>query len=90
MDVQEDCDISDYEESMEDESQVFDHNKNLAFKADYKVLAPGDVIEEMDASIKEVNAVIQLPATTTRILLNHFDWNQEKLLERYVSHSLVS
>lgn len=26
---------------------------------------------------------LQIPATTTRILLNHFRWDKEKLMERY-------
>lgn len=26
---------------------------------------------------------IQIPATTTRILLNHFKWDKEKLMERF-------
>lgn len=25
----------------------------------------------------------QIPATTTRILLNHFKWDKEKLMERF-------
>lgn len=27
--------------------------------------------------------IFQIPATTTRILLNHFKWDKEKLMERY-------
>lgn len=26
---------------------------------------------------------LQIPATTTRILLNHFKWDKEKLMEKY-------
>jgi len=26
---------------------------------------------------------LQIPATTTRILLNHFKWDKEKLMERF-------
>jgi len=33
--------------------------------------------------IKEVNVVVQIPATITRILLNHFKWDREKLMECY-------
>lgn len=28
-------------------------------------------------------ANLQIPATTTRILLNHFKWDKEKLMERF-------
>lgn len=27
--------------------------------------------------------IFQIPATTTRILLNHFRWDKEKLMERF-------
>lgn len=27
--------------------------------------------------------LFQIPATTTRILLNHFKWDKEKLMEKY-------
>lgn len=27
--------------------------------------------------------MFQIPATTTRILLNHFKWDKEKLMERF-------
>lgn len=29
------------------------------------------------------NINLQIPATTTRILLNHFKWDKEKLMERF-------
>ena len=29
--------------------------------------------------------LLQIPATTVRILLNHFKWDKEKLMERYYS-----
>ena len=29
------------------------------------------------------NFSFQIPATTTRILLNHFKWDKEKLMERF-------
>lgn len=35
--------------------------------------------------IKEVNTVVQIPTTTVRILLNHFKWDKEKLMERFYS-----
>lgn len=31
----------------------------------------------------KANTVLQLPPTTMRILLNHFGWDKEKLLEAY-------
>ena len=39
----------------------------------------------MAISYLQVNTVIQIPTTTVRILLNHFKWDKEKLMERYYS-----
>lgn len=32
---------------------------------------------------KNIHVNPQIPATTTRILLNHFKWDKEKLMERF-------
>ncbi|XP_076443891.1 E3 ubiquitin-protein ligase arih1-like [Babylonia areolata] len=49
----------------------------------YEVLSADQIVQFMVDSIKEVNAVVQIPTTITRILLNHFRWDKEKLMERY-------
>jgi hypothetical protein len=53
----------------------------------YEVLSTEQIVEHMVDCIKEVNSVIQIPTTTVRILLNHFKWDKEKLMERYFSDS---
>ena len=50
-----------------------------------KVLSTEDIVAHMVESIKEVNNVTQIPTTTIRILLNHFKWDKEKLMERFYS-----
>ena len=47
----------------------------------YEILTTDEIVQHMINSIKEVNTVVQLPLTTTRILLNHFKWDKEKLYE---------
>lgn len=49
----------------------------------YEVLTTEQIMQHMSDSIREVNSVVQLPPTITRILLNHFKWDKEKLYERY-------
>ncbi|XP_052794707.1 E3 ubiquitin-protein ligase arih1l-like [Mya arenaria] len=49
----------------------------------YEVLTADRIVHVMVECIKEVNAVVQIPSTITRILLNHFRWDKEKLMERY-------
>ena len=47
----------------------------------FEVLTTEQILQHMNRSIEEVNTVVQLPATVTRILLNHFKWDKEKLYE---------
>lgn len=49
----------------------------------YDVLALEQVVTLMVDIIKEVRNVVEIPATTIRILLNHFKWDKEKLIETY-------
>ncbi|GFT73477.1 e3 ubiquitin-protein ligase ariadne-1 [Nephila pilipes] len=49
----------------------------------YTVLSTADVVDVMLSLIKEVNTVVGIPPTTTRILLNHFNWDPEKLYDKY-------
>ena len=47
----------------------------------FEVLSTDQIVHHMNKCIEEVNTVVQLPSTTTRILLNHFRWDREKLYE---------
>ncbi|KAJ1532296.1 hypothetical protein ONE63_000905 [Megalurothrips usitatus] len=49
----------------------------------FEVLTTEEIVQHMIDCIKEVNTVVEIPATTTRILLNHFKWDKEKLMERF-------
>ncbi|KAI1301586.1 E3 ubiquitin-protein ligase arih1 [Halotydeus destructor] len=49
----------------------------------FEPLTTEQIVLAMTDCIKEVNTVVQLPPTITRILLNHFDWDKEKLYEKY-------
>jgi len=48
----------------------------------YDILNANEIVENMVSSIREVNSIVQLNTTITRILLNHFQWDKEKLYER--------
>ena len=49
----------------------------------FEVLNTEQIAQEMADCIKEVKTVMDLPTTTTRILLNHFKWDKEKMMERF-------
>uniref|UniRef100_A0A8C9TTR1 Ariadne homolog, ubiquitin-conjugating enzyme E2 binding protein, 1 like n=1 Tax=Scleropages formosus TaxID=113540 RepID=A0A8C9TTR1_SCLFO len=54
----------------------------------FEVLTAEQILQHMVECIREVNEVIQNPATITRILLSHFNWDKEKLMERYFDGNL--
>ncbi|XP_047738111.1 E3 ubiquitin-protein ligase arih1-like [Hyalella azteca] len=54
-------------------------NEDLA----YEILSTEDVSEHMLECIKEFNSVVKISHTTARLLLNHFRWDKEKLMERF-------
>jgi hypothetical protein len=49
----------------------------------YEVLTPDKIVQHMIECIKEVNQILELSSTTARILLHHFKWDKEKLMERF-------
>lgn len=49
----------------------------------YQVLPTEQIVVHMVDCIREVNQIVEIPATTTRILLNHFKWDKEKLMEKF-------
>jgi len=46
-------------------------------------LTPADLVGVQTEAIQEVNDVFQIPPQTARILLQHFKWDKDRLLERY-------
>jgi len=49
----------------------------------YEVLTTEQILQHMNECMREVNVVIEMPSTIIRMLLNHFRWDKEKLMERY-------
>lgn len=60
-----------------------DQRQSDSEEYEYEVLETDDVVEHMRECIRDVNTVVQIPDTMTRILLNHFKWDKEKLMEQY-------
>ncbi|KAF6039830.1 ARIH1 [Bugula neritina] len=86
-----------YDESEEEEVSDDDHNMVMEPEVSsttatydsqdetypHEVLSPEMIVQHMIDCIKDVNTIVELPATITRILLNHFKWDKEKLIEKY-------
>ncbi|XP_046860422.1 E3 ubiquitin-protein ligase arih1-like isoform X2 [Xenia sp. Carnegie-2017] len=72
-----------------DQDEGFDSNYDMpcfASVADdftYEVLTPDTIVSYMNTTIDDVNNVIELSRPVARILLSHFKWDKEKLLERF-------
>ncbi|XP_065363902.1 E3 ubiquitin-protein ligase ariadne-1 [Calliphora vicina] len=49
----------------------------------YEVLTTDEIVLHQREIIDEVKGVLKLPPTITRMLLNHFKWDKERLLEKY-------
>ena len=47
----------------------------------YEIMCAEQIVQHMIDCIKEVNTIVLLPPTITRILLNYFKWDKEKLYE---------
>jgi ariadne-1 len=61
----------------------FDFRQTEVDEYPFEVLSTEEIVQHMVHSIKEANTVVEIPATTTRILLSHFKWDKEKLMERF-------
>uniref|UniRef100_F1KT18 RBR-type E3 ubiquitin transferase n=1 Tax=Ascaris suum TaxID=6253 RepID=F1KT18_ASCSU len=51
--------------------------------ADCQVLEPEQVVVEMNIIMEDVAAIVRLPPTVCRLLLYHYKWNKESLLEKF-------
>ena len=73
-----------YEADMEGEDVIAEEGSE---KDKNEILTTGQVVEFLFRELKEVQNVIQIPATSVRILLNHFKWDKQRLFERYYTES---
>eukprot|EP00121_Abeoforma_whisleri_P016220 Awhi_evm1s14892 len=84
-------DLSDFSDDSDDDDgfdsvKSADDNSGVEeFK--YKVLTPADLISTQLKAISEVNSVFEIPASSARTLLQHFNWEKEILMERYYDNS---
>ncbi|VDM41523.1 unnamed protein product [Toxocara canis] len=50
-------------------------------------LEPEEVAAEMNVAIEDVAGIMHLPSTVCRLLLHHYNWNKESLLEKFYDSS---
>lgn len=64
-----------------------DRPQKKAYEVDFKVLSDEQIQRAQDSQTKEVSSILGLSAEGAAILLRHFKWNKERLIEQYMDHS---
>lgn len=49
----------------------------------FEVVEKDKIVSQMSDTIKEVNGVTTIPEAKVKVLLNHFKWDKQKLMERF-------
>ncbi|PNF32672.1 E3 ubiquitin-protein ligase arih1l [Cryptotermes secundus] len=49
----------------------------------FEVLSTDEIVDRMVDSIRQVNIIMDIPETTARILLSHFKWDKEMLMDSF-------
>lgn len=65
-------------------SKDIEKPKTLAHDVAFKVFEPKDIQRQQDEMIDEVNMILSMRKEDAAILLRHFRWNKERLLEDYM------
>ena len=58
--------------------------RKRSYEVDFSVLKPSDIQAEQDKQISEVSAILGQSPENTAILLRHFRWNKERLIDMYM------
>ncbi|EGU75386.1 hypothetical protein FOXB_14091 [Fusarium oxysporum f. sp. conglutinans Fo5176] len=82
----EDFDDEEFDEPDPDFGLIKDaeKKKKSAHVVSYKVYEPSDIQRQQDDMISEVNMILDMQKEDAAILLRHFRWNKERLLEDYM------
>ena len=72
-------------ESSDSDCILSESEKNGSNNDEYpfEVIGQDKIVSQMSDSVKEVNGVTTIPEAKVKILLNHFKWDKQKLMERF-------
>lgn len=59
-----------------------DSTQSLNEEVQYSVLDPDQLVDYMKENITDISSIIDEDFTVTRLLLAHFKWDRQSLLER--------
>ncbi|RFU78282.1 ring finger [Trichoderma arundinaceum] len=83
----EDFDEDDFDEPDPDfglSAKDLDKKKAAAHAVSFKVFEPSDVRRQQDEMMSDVNMILDMSKEDAAIMLRHFRWNKERLLEDYM------
>ncbi|KAG5463595.1 MAG: hypothetical protein BJ554DRAFT_6189, partial [Olpidium bornovanus] len=81
MDEDEDEDTSDAQEDLGFSSVVAEKPKK-AYEVDFSVLSVGDIVDAQNREVSHVAGILGLPEERAAVLLRHYRWDKERLIER--------
>lgn len=58
----------------------------LPFEVDHKAVAPGEIQSQQNRQIEEVAMILGQTPESAAILLRHYRWNKERLIESYMDN----
>lgn len=62
----------------------FEKPQKKAYEVDFKTLSASEVRSEQDKQINDVSSILGLSSEQCAILLRHFKWQKERLIEQYM------
>jgi ariadne-1 len=79
-----DGDLDDYDDDMGFSQEKPVKKDKKSYEVDFKVLSPEDIERGQDRIIDECKDLLGQPKENIAILLRHFKWNRERLMEKYL------
>lgn len=82
--------VSNLEFDVDEPGSGFSQEKEItkparkSYEVDFKVFGPEDIQAHQDDQIQEVSTILGQPPEASAILLRHFRWNKERLIEAYM------
>lgn len=67
----------------ESQDKDIKHTKHL-YEVDFKVFNPDEIQSHQDKQVEEVSSILGQEPQATAILLRHFRWNKERLIDKYM------
>jgi len=69
-----------------DGEKEIEQKKRAAYDVMFRVYQPEDIQKQQEDLINEVNMILTIPKEEAAILLRHFRWNKERLIEEYMDN----